>query len=77
MKDTDDSRFQFLHPVLILCKILFVVFLCSTISHADVLTLAWDPPSQDPDLVYNLCYGTNSQSYTTCVEAGNQTSCNR
>jgi hypothetical protein len=45
----------------------------STISHADILTLAWDPPSQDSNLTFSLCYGTTSNIYTTCVDTGTET----
>ena len=74
MKDITGSKVHSFHPILTSVKVFFFIFLCSTVSHADVLTLAWDPPSQEPGLVYELCYGTNSNTYTTCIDAGNQTS---
>ena len=54
--------------------ILLLIFFFQSVSHADTLTLAWDPPSQDPDLTYTLCYGTISNTYTTCVDTGRATS---
>jgi len=74
MKDIAGSKYQPFHPILSSVKVLFFILLFSTVSHADVLTLAWDPPDQDPDLTYDLCYGTTNNTYSTCIDAGNQTS---
>ena len=41
---------------------------------AVTITLAWDPPSQGSDLTYTLCYGKSSNTYTTCIDTGYQTS---
>jgi hypothetical protein len=74
MKGTVDSKIPSSFLTIILFKVILFFFLFCAVSHADVLTLAWDPPSQEPELVYTLCYGTSSQSYPTCIDAGNQTS---
>ncbi len=62
------------HPSLIGFIILFFILLYGSVSYATDLTLAWDPPNQEPGLVYNLCYGTASDTYTACIDTENQTS---
>jgi hypothetical protein len=73
MKYVSISKFKSFPFLFILFKIVFITILLSSVSYADVLTLAWDPPSDDPDLTYTLCYGTASNTYTTCIDAGYQT----
>ncbi len=58
-----------------LVTLTMLLFLCIANVYSAQVTLAWDPPENEQDIVgYKVHYGNSSGNYDTSIDAGNQTS---